>query len=129
VFGNTHARSHNLYYLGKATHIKYYECMSVLSLFLSGMQIAYFLRRIILSFVASMVLTYFSTLSHNRHDFREKCIEYQMCVLSFSTTFVCNISHYKKNSAIYYRKCTQAFKQSTFYFCQILNKLEFSQYI
>ena len=29
-----------------------------------------------------------------------------MCVLIFSTTFVCNISHSKMNSATHYRKCT-----------------------
>jgi hypothetical protein len=32
---------------------------------------------------------YFSTLSHKRHDFREKkIVEHKMCVLIFSTTFV-----------------------------------------
>jgi hypothetical protein len=29
----------------------------------------------------------FSTLSHKRHDFRKKAIEYKMCVLIFSTNF------------------------------------------
>jgi hypothetical protein len=29
-----------------------------------------------------------------------------MCVLILSTTFVWNISHSKKNSEIYYHKCT-----------------------
>ena len=32
-------------------------------------------------------------------------IEHKMCVLNLSTTFVCNISHFKKNSARYDQKC------------------------
>jgi hypothetical protein len=39
---------------------------------LSGMQITYFLRRLVLSSVTCMAVTYFSTLSHKRHDFRGK---------------------------------------------------------
>ena len=42
-------------------------------------------------------MPYFATLSH-------KVIEHKTCVLIFSTSFVWNISHYKNNSAIYYRK-------------------------
>jgi hypothetical protein len=64
------------------------------------------MRCIILSSVACQVVPYFSTLSHKRHDFREKIIEHKMCVLIFSTTFV---SHCKKNPARYYHKCTQVF--------------------
>ena len=43
---------------------------------------------IVTSFVAPLAPPYFSTLSHKRHDFREKVIEHKMCVLIFSTTFV-----------------------------------------
>ena len=64
--------------------------------------------RNILSSVAGVALPHFSTLSHKRHDFREKVIELT-CVSIFSTTFVCKISHSKSNSAIYYHKCTQVF--------------------
>jgi FtsH-binding integral membrane protein len=39
----------------------------------------------------------FSILSLKRQDFRKKDTEYKMCVLIFSTTFVWNISHSKKN--------------------------------
>jgi hypothetical protein len=53
------------------------------------------MRRIMSSSVACMALPYFPTLSHKRHDFREKVIEHKMCVLIFSTTFVCNVSNYK----------------------------------
>ena len=39
---------------------------------LSGVQITYFLRRIMLSTVAPLVLPYFSTVSHNRNEFWKK---------------------------------------------------------
>jgi hypothetical protein len=44
----------------------------------------------IMSSVACLALQYFYTLSHKRHDFRNKVIEHKMCILIFSTTFVCN---------------------------------------
>ena len=50
-----------------------------------------------MSSVACPALTYFSTLSHKRQDFRKKDIEYKKCVLIFSITFVSDISHSKKN--------------------------------
>jgi len=46
----------------------------------------------------------FSTLSRERHDFRENVIEHKMRILIFSTTFVGNISYFKKNLARYYHK-------------------------
>jgi hypothetical protein len=76
------------------------------------------MRRIILSSVPCLALPYFSTLSHKRHDFRKKVIKHKMCFLIFSTTFVWNNSHCKKNWARYYHKCTL-----------ILMKLEFSRQI
>jgi len=59
------------------------------------------MRHFVLSSVACPALPYFSTLSHARHDFRQKVTEYKMCVLIFSTTFVWNISHFEKNSVRY----------------------------
>ena len=41
---------------------------------------------IIVSSVASLVLQYFSTLSHTRHDIREKGLLNIKCVPIFSTT-------------------------------------------
>jgi hypothetical protein len=60
----------------------YSECVSVAL----GIQHAMGMRQ--LSFVACPALLYFSTLSHKPRDFREKVIEYKICVLIFSTSFV-----------------------------------------
>ena len=60
------------------------------------------------SFVAPLSPPGFSALSHKRHDFREKDSEHKMCVLIFSTTFIQNISHSKKNSARYCHKCEKS---------------------
>jgi len=60
-----------------------------------GIRHATRMRRIILSSVARPALPYFSTLSHK--DFREKVIEHKMHIFLFSTNFVPNISHSKKN--------------------------------
>ena len=53
---------------------KYYECecVSVFLLQIPDMQIASFLRRIILSSVACLAVPCFSVLPNNWHDFREK---------------------------------------------------------
>ena len=54
-----------------------------------------------LSQVACPALQYFSTLTHKRQDFRKTVTEYKTCILTSCTTFVWNISHYKKNWARY----------------------------
>jgi hypothetical protein len=76
----------------KTISIEYFECVSVALV----TQHAKRMRRIILSSVACLALPYFSTLSHKRHDFG-KHVDHEMCVLIFCTTFICNISHSKKN--------------------------------
>ena len=57
----------------------------------------------------------FSTLSQKELYFlREKeTIEYKMCLLNFSTTFVRNISHSVTNAERYYLKLTQVSILST----------------
>jgi hypothetical protein len=92
---NIVARSRNHCCLGKATSISRSECVSVTLVIQHAMRMCRITR--ILSNVGCPVPPYFSTLSHKRHDFREKVIEHEMCVLIFSATFAWNISHFKKN--------------------------------
>ena len=56
-------------------------------------------RHIVLSFVASVAPPDFSTLSHKRH-----VTEHKISVFTFSTTFIENTFHSKKNSARYCHK-------------------------
>jgi hypothetical protein len=51
------------------------------------MQHAKRMRRIILSSMACLALSYFSTLSLKRHDFRKKIIEHKICASIFCTNF------------------------------------------
>jgi hypothetical protein len=76
-------RSCNHCFRGKALSITYSECVSVAL----GIWHEKRMGRIISSVICPAV-QYFSTLSHKRHDFREKAIEHEMCVLIFSTPFV-----------------------------------------
>ena len=62
----------------------YYECVFVTSV----MQRAMRMRRVILSSMECMTVSYFSSLSHKRYDFRDKGAERKICVLIFCTTFV-----------------------------------------
>ena len=87
-------------------------------------QYAVRMRRIILSSVTSLAAPYFPTLSHKRYHFRKKVMERKMYVLIFSTTCVWNVSHAKKNWAIYDHKCVLVFKCP--FFNQNVMKLEFS---
>jgi hypothetical protein len=79
------ARSRNHYCRGKARSIKRFECEPVAFVIQSAKR----MRRIILSFTASLAEPYFSTLSHKRHDFQKEVAEHKMCFFFiFSTTFV-----------------------------------------
>ena len=85
------------------------------------------MRHIVTSIVASRSSTSeFSTLSHKRCSFREKTLLNKMYVFIFSTTFIWNISHSKRNLTRYCQKCRNFFIWSTRYSCQILMKLKFS---
>ena len=97
--GNVRITSHwgafaNHYCRGKATsttHLSVCACVCVALL----IQHATRVRHIVISFMASMAPPYFTTLSHKRHDFREKVTEHKMCILILSATFIWNISHSK----------------------------------
>ena len=56
------------YFIKQTNHTHYIEVM----------QIATFLRHIILSSAACLALPYFFTLSYKRHDFQEKVLEGKM---------------------------------------------------
>jgi hypothetical protein len=84
---------------------------------------------IVTSLVAPLTPSYFSILSHKRCNFWEKLTEHKMRVFIFSTTFLKNIFHSKKNLAIYRQKYRNVFMQSTRYCYQILMKVEFSRHI
>jgi hypothetical protein len=71
--------------------------------------------------------TTFSTLSHVWHDLRKPVIGHKICVLSFSTTFILNISHSKKNWARYKNIHWSSCKVPNS--CRILIKLEYSRQI
>jgi hypothetical protein len=82
---NIEARSRNHSCSGKARSITYCDCVSEALV----IQHVKRMRRIILSSVTCVILPHFSTLSHKRHDFREKkIINHKTCVLIFSTTFI-----------------------------------------
>jgi hypothetical protein len=60
---NNEAHSHNHFCHGTAIMIKYFELMSVFLPYLSSKKIVYFLYGFVVSSVASLTLSYFSTLS------------------------------------------------------------------
>jgi hypothetical protein len=63
--------------------IAHSECVSLALVIRHAMRMI----RIMLSSVACLDLSYFSTLSHKGHDF-QNIIEHNMCVLISSTIFV-----------------------------------------
>ena len=106
----------------KAVGLTYYECVPVdLTI-----QHAMCMRHTNLTSVACLALLHFFPLSQKRHAFRKTVIGHKMSVLIFSTYFIQNISHSKKNSLRYFQNCTSVFAQSACSYSQILIKLEFS---
>ena len=54
-------------------------CLFIFLPYLSGMQVASFLRSIILASVACLAVPYFPTLSYKRYDFRKNYWTYNAC--------------------------------------------------
>ena len=83
-------------------------------------------------FVTSFVppgSTIFFDIISKRCGFRKKVTEHKMRVFIFSTTFVRNISHSKKNVARYCHKCENVYMYSICYLRRILMKLKFCRQI
>jgi hypothetical protein len=79
----------------------------------------------ILSSAASLAQPYFRHDLINGAIFDRNVIEHKLCILILFTTFISNISHYKKNSARYWHKCRNVFMQSTRYSWRISINLNF----
>jgi hypothetical protein len=91
-------------------------CVCILAL-LPDMQFTPCLYRVILSSVTCMDPPYYL----QKGVIWGKDLLNMKCVMIFSTTFVWNISHSKKNSARYYQKCTWTFMKCSRYSWQIFN--------
>jgi hypothetical protein len=79
----------------------------------------------ILPSVTCPAVHYFSTLSHKRHDFREKVIEHKMCVLIVSTNLSKTFFILRRIERDMIKKTTWAsYKVSV-----ILVRFEFSRHI
>jgi hypothetical protein len=66
---------------------------------------------------------------NTRFSKEKKITEDKMCVWIFYTTFIWNNSHFRKNVARYFQKCSYACTLSTSYVYQILIKSEFYKQI
>jgi len=102
------------------------ECVFVASFNQHAMR----MRRAILSSVVCPAISYFSTLSHKRHDFRRKVTEHKMCVLVSPTTCAWDISHSTNDWTRFYHNVHRSLcKVATRYSCHIWMKVEFSRQI
>jgi hypothetical protein len=82
-----------IFFRGKAYSVAHPECVFVAL----GIQYPMRLRRSVLPSVVCLILPCFSTLSHQRYDFRGKNVIGQIShVLIFSTASFENISQFKK---------------------------------
>ena len=70
----------------------------------SSLVIQHAMGMCLLSSVVCLALQYLSALSYKGHDFLRNVTERKICVLTFSTTVVWNISHSKKHSASLHAK-------------------------
>jgi hypothetical protein len=69
--------------------------------------------------MACPAIKYYSTFVHNQHELK-KNIEQNMCVLSFSATFVWSLFYSKSNWGIYDQKCIFVFMLFLFNFNKTL---------
>jgi len=81
--------------------------------------------RIILSSVACLVMLYSHTLTQKCSDLKKNVTEHKICVLTFSTNPVENMSHSKKNSARYYHECTRRHVQYPLFLSRVQRNLNF----
>jgi len=103
---NTEVYSHNYCCCGKEIII-YYECVPSHSYPACKAHALYYTYSV--TFGLSDCTTFYHIISYMAQFFFKNVIEHKVCVLIFTTTFVWNISHSKKNSARYYHKRTQVF--------------------
>jgi hypothetical protein len=78
VLRNIDACSRNYYCSGKAINNIYSKCASVALV----IQHTKRMRRVLLSFVACLVLPYFAALSYKEYEFRKKVMEFKICAQS-----------------------------------------------
>ena len=76
--------------------------------------------------LSGCTIYFFSTLSH-KGTIVGQTLLIGNCVSIFSTYFIGNISHFKKNRVIYFHKFAQVFMWNTRHFCRIWIKIEFSK--
>ena len=84
----------------KAIRITYSQCVSV-ALIIQHVKL---MRLLILKPVVCLPLPYFSTLSHKRHDCRERRHGIQNASFHCLYNFPLNVSHSKRNVGKYYHK-------------------------
>jgi hypothetical protein len=80
------------------------------------------MRRIVVSLVAYLAVSYFSTVHHKGMIFGKSVTEYNMCVLIFSTILVSNISHSKKNLMRYNEKCNDSLQVPSTHYSSDFNE-------
>jgi len=73
--------------------------------------------------LAGCIAFFFPHYNINGTNFGKQLLDIKMCVLIFSKTSVCNISHYKNNPLRYYQKCKYVITCSACYSCQIIKRL------
>jgi hypothetical protein len=122
---NSEARSCNHCYSGKVISITHSECACVAV----GTQHAMRMRHNVIRGLPRYT-TFFHFISYKpRFSLEEKKLLNTKCVLNFTTTSVCNITHSNKKWARCDQRRIPVFKWSTSYYCQVLLKFQFYEQI